>query len=163
MSTSNSDTKLELPKRKRHPDDGELDITPMIDVTFLLMSFFVVVSNMDPQAAMGLPKASYGETVPEKNCVTLLVAVPETGTGFTIFKGRSIKEEARIPDAEPEVLEMEIGDFVDTEFSRFPEKTAVLIKAEGDLTTRTVEMIKRGVSRSELAKTRKLYIGVADE
>ena len=32
---------IELPKRKRNPDDGELDITPMIDVTFLLLAFFI--------------------------------------------------------------------------------------------------------------------------
>ena len=160
---SNSDTKLELPKRKRHPDDGELDITPMIDVTFLLMAFFVVVSNMDPQASVRLPVASYGDSVPEKNCVTLVVVVPETGTGFTIFKGRSMTEDARIPDGDPEAQEIDVGDFVDNEFSRFPEKTAVLIKAEGDIATRTVELIKRGIARSELARTRNLYVGVEEE
>ena len=56
-----------------------------------------------------------------------------------------------------------MGDFVDNEFSRFPEKTAVLIKAEGDIATRTVELIKRGIARSELAKTRNLYVGVEEE
>ena len=55
---------LKLPKRKRNPDDGELDITPMIDITFLLLAFFVVASKMDPQAAIELPKASYGVSVP---------------------------------------------------------------------------------------------------
>ena len=54
---------LDIPKRKRNPDDGEMDVTPMIDVTFLLLAFFVVVSKMDPQAAVDLPKASYGDSI----------------------------------------------------------------------------------------------------
>ena len=31
---------------KRKPIEGELDITPMIDVTFLLLIFFMVSSTM---------------------------------------------------------------------------------------------------------------------
>ena len=61
-----NDTGIELPKKERNPDDGELDITPMIDVTFLLLAFFVVVSKMDPSASVALPIASYGQSVQEK-------------------------------------------------------------------------------------------------
>ena len=50
--------RIELRKHKRNPEEGEIDITPMIDVTFLLLAFFVVVSRMDPQSAVDLPKAS---------------------------------------------------------------------------------------------------------
>ena len=60
-----------LPKRKRNKDDGELDITAMIDVTFLLLAFFVVVSKMDPQAAVDLPRASYGASTVSYTHLTL--------------------------------------------------------------------------------------------
>ena len=35
------DAKIEMRKRKKG-DDADLDITPMIDITFLLLAFFVV-------------------------------------------------------------------------------------------------------------------------
>ena len=59
--------------RKTKTEDAELDITPMIDITFLLLAFFVMVSKMDPTTAVDLPKAQYGFTVPEKNCVVFVV------------------------------------------------------------------------------------------
>jgi biopolymer transport protein ExbD len=61
-----------LPNRK--PADGgdfDMDITPMIDITFLLLIFFLVCSIPDPQTAIELPKARYGEGVGEKNSVII--------------------------------------------------------------------------------------------
>ena len=70
---SKTDTQLTLKKRKENPDDGELDITPMIDITFLLLAFFVVVSKMDPQQAVDLPSATVGEAVQDKDSVILII------------------------------------------------------------------------------------------
>ena len=154
---------IELPKRKRNPDDGELDVTPMIDVTFLLLAFFVVVSRMDPQANVALPKASFGFSVPDKNCVTLVVTLDNSGEGFNCFLGRSMKPDSRIPAGAPEDQEAFIGDYVENELSRHPQKTAILIKAEGEVKTGAVELVKRGVAQSELAKTRQIFVGVEEE
>ena len=76
-------TPIEFPKRKRNPDDGELDVTPMIDVTFLLLAFFVVVSKMDPQANVPLPVASFGYSAKEKECVTIILTVDESCLLYT--------------------------------------------------------------------------------
>ena len=38
--------------RKRRFDDAEMDITPMIDITFLLLIFFLVASKMDEGATL---------------------------------------------------------------------------------------------------------------
>ncbi len=35
--------------KKKKAEEADLDITPMIDVTFLLLIFFMVASKMDPQ------------------------------------------------------------------------------------------------------------------
>jgi len=156
-------TNIQLPKRKRNPDDGELDITPMIDVTFLLLAFFVVVSNMDPQKAMDLPPASYGDSVPDKNCVTLVVTSDESGEGFVIYKGRAMDEKSIVPAGDPDDIEAAIGDYVEDQLSKFPTLEYVMIKAEGDVTTGTVEMVKRGVAQSGLAANRELQIGVEDQ
>ena len=54
------DTRVEV-KPRREMGDDELDITPMIDIVFLLLAFFVVVSKMDPKPAVDLPIAKYGK------------------------------------------------------------------------------------------------------
>jgi biopolymer transport protein ExbD len=163
MPPMSESSNIELPKRKRNPQDGELDITPMIDVTFLLLAFFVVVSRMDPQAAVDLPLASYGFSIPDKNCVTLVVTIDDAGEGFDCFLGRSMKADTRVPDGDPEDQETYIGDYVENELSRHPQKSAILIKAEGDVKYGAVELVKRGIAQSELAKTRKIHIGVNEE
>ena len=153
-----------LPKPKRNPEDGELDITPMIDVTFLLLAFFVVVSRMDPQAAVPLPMASYGESIQDKEAVTLIVVLDkETGETVEIYKGRSMADDTKVPAGDEEVQEANIGEYVEQELSRYPTKKAILIKAEGKVKTGMVEMVKRGIAQSELASSRKIYVGIEEE
>jgi len=159
-----SDTEgFQLPKRERNPDDGELDITPMIDVTFLLLAFFVVVSKMDPQASVPLPMASYGQSIPDKNCVTIIVTVDETGQTPNVFLGSSMKDETLVPPGDPEDQEQVIADFVENELSTYPNKDAILVKGAGDCKTGMIQMVKRGVAQSPLAEQRKVYIGVEEE
>ncbi len=69
---SSQETNDVLPRRKSD-DEADLDITPMIDITFLLLAFFVMVSKMDPQLPVDLPQALNGDVIPEKNCVVLVV------------------------------------------------------------------------------------------
>ncbi len=49
--------------RRPVKDEADLDITPMIDVTFLLLIYFLVKSTMDPSQALDLPKAEFGDKV----------------------------------------------------------------------------------------------------
>jgi len=48
-------------KPRRQLEDTEMDITPMIDVTFLLLIFFIVASKMDESANVPLPPAAPGK------------------------------------------------------------------------------------------------------
>ena len=43
-------------KVRREQEETELDITPMIDITFLLLAFFVVASNAVPSSVTSLEK-----------------------------------------------------------------------------------------------------------
>ncbi len=152
---------LVLPKPKRDPSEGELDITPMIDIVFLLLAFFVVVSRMDPQATIQLPKATYADSLSEKSSV-LLIAIDE-GDDYVIYKGRTMDEGAKVADGEPSAQEEEIGQYIESELSADPTKDAVLVKASGDIRVRVTELIKRGVDQSDLAKSKKIYFGVKEE
>ena len=60
-------------------------------------------------------------------------------------------------------IEAEVSDYVETEISNRPTVEAVLIKGAGDARTGDIETIKRGVARSELGKSRKIYFGVEEE
>ena len=156
-----SEGELQLPKRKRNKDDGELDITPMIDITFLLLAFFVVASKMDPQKDIPLPFASYGESVSDQASVTILVTLKENSNEYEIFKGKSDNDPVTATD--PEEQEEEITRFVDEQLSANPEKTTILIKASGDVKTGTVEMCRRAVGNAELFGERKIYVGVKEQ
>jgi biopolymer transport protein ExbD len=56
-------------KRKRSLEEAEMDITPMIDCTFLLLIFFLVTSKMKPELAVDLPKAKHGAVVVEQSSI----------------------------------------------------------------------------------------------
>ncbi len=63
-----------LRRRTADSSDFDMDITPMIDITFLLLIFFLVCSIPDPQTAIALPKARHGEGVGEKNSVIITLS-----------------------------------------------------------------------------------------
>lgn len=46
--------------KKKRSGDGDLDITPMIDVTFLLLIFFMVTSTMKATPDQDIPAAESG-------------------------------------------------------------------------------------------------------
>ena len=57
-----------------HQDDSEMDITPMIDMTFLLLIFFLVASKMDRSNEVRLPPAEHGVAVDRGRLVREAVA-----------------------------------------------------------------------------------------
>jgi len=60
-----------LPKKKR--EDEEMDITPMIDITFLLLIFFIVCSTMDPTRIGTIPSAEEGLAISADASAVILV------------------------------------------------------------------------------------------
>lgn len=46
--------------KKKSTVDAEMDITPMIDCTFLLLIFFMVTSTMDSSKQSNVPPAKHG-------------------------------------------------------------------------------------------------------
>jgi len=65
-----------LGRRKRRQADGDLDITPMIDVTFLLLIFFMVTSTMQPIPDKDLPPAVSGENANAGGLLDLSILTP---------------------------------------------------------------------------------------
>jgi biopolymer transport protein ExbD len=59
--------------RRRLPIDNNLDMTPMIDVTFLLLIFFLVASVPDVRAALELPAAEHGVAVGSREALIVRI------------------------------------------------------------------------------------------
>ena len=108
--------------------DDELDITPMIDIVFLLLAFFVVVSKMDPKPAVDLPIAKYGKAVNEKEAIYLIVRYTGNDDAAIILYG-NIQNGIEL-SADPEEQDESISEFIEEEFSKKPDISGVIIKTE---------------------------------
>ncbi len=71
MIEDEDEEELALPRKKR--DDEEMDITPMIDIVFLLLIFFIVCSTMDPTKIGTIPEADNGLAISAKNSAVIFI------------------------------------------------------------------------------------------
>ncbi len=162
---SRQETTVELPQRLRHSDEGELDITPMIDITFLLLAFFVVVSKMDPTTVVNMPKARYGETVPEQSAVVVIVEATDRELPV-VYKGTAKTEVNRCTAGSIEDLEDELEAYVRDTMQGDSKKTTVIIKAERKVIYRHLDIVKRSVSRGfsdDRSEEQTIHIGIEEE
>ncbi len=76
----------------RRRDDVELDMTPLIDVVFLLLIFFMLSTSLSvsPGIKVDLPKSSAAEV--RKKKVTLQVAIEPSGRIFLGGKKLSLDD-----------------------------------------------------------------------
>jgi biopolymer transport protein ExbD len=73
-----------LGKPNRGGSDADLDITPMIDVTFLLLIFFMVTSTMQESPTVDVPPARSGVGSDTTESVTIYVKSAGGGDKPTI-------------------------------------------------------------------------------
>jgi biopolymer transport protein ExbD len=161
--TTTGDFDVDIRPRKTKTEEADLDITPMIDITFLLLAFFVVVSKLDSEVPVPLPVANYGTTVAEENCVVIVVTTQKDGEPAKIFKGKSLSNSSQVTSEGALDIEAEITEYVENEISNRPSIEAVLIKGAEFAREGEVETIRRGVAGSKLALERKLYYAVKEQ
>ena len=139
----------EDPWARAKTSDGEVDMTAMIDCTFLLLIFFMVCSTMQRQLDIDLPIAlhSVGVETPGAAIVTIRAGTPTTGP--QILLGDGVGEEATIDDIRRFVSEAVTAG-----------KANIVVKAEGDVSQGFLEDVVRQISAVEGAK---LYVGVGDQ
>lgn len=131
-----------VPRRER-VDRSELDITPMIDITFLLLIFFLVATVPDPQVAAELPPARHGEAVGSNSAVILTVgAGPRETAPVYLADG---KQDDRRLSSDPGEQAAQIREAV--EQGLHDGKIDVLIKAESDVAHRDVARVAAAASQ----------------
>ena len=126
-------------------DSGEMDITPMIDITFLLLIFFLVASVPDYQKAVRLPGARHGKGVSEHTSVIVSVFHRGGKGPAEVYLGDGRSGE-RLPD-DPKGQDEQITQAVQEGFDH--GKPTVLIKAERDVKHREVSRVAAAAARVE--------------
>jgi biopolymer transport protein ExbD len=147
-----------LLKRKRPIEEAEMDITPMIDCTFLLLIFFLVTSRMKAEAPLQLPKARHGSVVVEKEAVILTLVKGPSGAA-QIYKGNSADPASLVEGSTPVEQEEAITRYVEQQAAGVPPKRNVLIKAERGLKHRDVARVERAASDADVQQ---LYVAVVE-
>ncbi|MEE8452301.1 MAG: biopolymer transporter ExbD [Thermoguttaceae bacterium] len=133
------DEELAGPAIARRPikDSADLDITPMIDITFLLLIFFLVASTSDMKDSVKLPGARHGKGVSETTAI--IITVDERGgPGLAlVYIGDGTKGD-RLPD-DPAIQEERIAAAVQESFDEGRPK--VLLKAAKGVLHREVSRV----------------------
>jgi len=122
----------------REDIDGEMDITPMIDMTFLLLIFFVLTSKMTGEKSYEVPPAKHGSSIATQNCVILSVS---RGIGDVPIVA---KGDGSIFSEEPEQQSAEIAEYVQLQFES--GKSEVLVRAEGNVTAKQLKKVELAIS-----------------
>jgi biopolymer transport protein TolR len=153
--------------RHRAVETGEMDITPMIDITFLLLIFFLVAARLQQNISAELPMARYGEGVSTKAAVILTVT-RGSGDNDQVYKGDSIKPDSLIEAGDLAQQEALIAAYVEAGYAGRPPATNpkehVIIKAGHDVRSREVARVARAAARADIGATQemKLYVAVRE-
>ena len=140
------DTPLALARKPL--EDVDMDITPMIDITFLLLIFFLVCSTPDQDTAIEMAKARHGKGVGERNSVIITISDEGVDTAPVYLADGMVGEP--LP-TDPEIQKEKIAEAVETG-RRDHAKENVLIKADRNVAHREVSRVIKAVSRVEGAK-----------
>ena len=136
-----------LIRRRNRDDDIEMDITPMIDITFLLLIFFIVSSNLDPQSRFELAQARHGKGVSANESVVITISA-ESADPAPVYLADGLAGDSlpSDPDEQSELIREAV------EKGRQNAKENVLIKADRNVAHRDVARVIKAVSRVEGAK-----------
>ncbi len=131
------------PQRARQVEETELDMTPMIDITFLLLIFFLVASTPDKNTAVDLPKAQHGTGVSQLHSIVFTLG--EGGIDVApAFNG-----DGKVPGTElPNDLESRATQVEAAVKKGFEEgKTDVVIKADRNVKFREIHRLMKASAK----------------
>lgn len=130
-----------LPRRRRSAAE-EIDMTPMIDVTFLLLIFFMV-TGLKEKTAVELPPAKYGTGVSQQRATIITLADRQAPGAARVYLSDGVSDTPLSDDLAEQ--EAEIREYV--EEGRANLNTAVLIKAERTVHHRDVARVARAAAQ----------------
>lgn len=149
--------RIAMRKKPRKMEEAEMDITPMIDCTFLLLIFFIVTSNMEQKSTIELPLVQHGAIAVEKNSVILSMERAADGSPVS-YLSDGVKAEKQVAGSLAEQEESIVGYVRDGLGQQ--DKKDVIIKANRELKLRDVHRVMSAASQAEIEH---LYLGVQEQ
>ena len=137
-----------LANKKRSESETDLDITPMIDVVFLLLIFFMVTSTMQDPRENDPPPAKHGVGADSSIATILTINRPEDAASepTVVFANG---EEGTLEDIKAEV-----------EAGVAEDRFHVIIKADRDVPHGVVNQVMRKAAEVENVQ---LFVEVSDK
>ncbi len=118
--------------------DEELDLTPLIDVAFLLQIFFMVTSTIAMAAAIVMPEAKNGIAPDLTKAINITIYHSDSGPELYLADGKGTKGVAQLTDV-PGYIQEEL----------IKGHNIVLIKADKSVASGYVEDVARSASQIE--------------
>jgi len=152
-----------IPARRRQ-EDTEMDITPMIDITFLLLIFFIVASKLDSDASITLPTARHGNQVNMQEAIVVTVAATKDKDA-RIFLGDTTDAADEVRGSTPLEQEEQIMQYIADEIIADSQKRFIVVKAAGELHHRDVSRVAKaaGTAAAEASEGSQMYVAVMEE
>lgn len=145
-------------RRVRRREDPEMDITPMIDITFLLLIFFLVASRMTEEAYVELPTARHGTAVSSESSVIVTLAKGQSDEAV-IYRGDGIQPDTKLVAASLSDQQTQLEEYIRQGLT-VDSKLQVLIKAEQGVRHRDVARVAQAAGGAE---ANVMFVAVLEE
>ncbi len=132
------------------------DVTPLVDVAFLLLIFFMMTAKVGMKSDVEQPRALTGDAVQSSRVVIILAKTSPVGDAL-LYRGDSTAEANQIA-GDLKTQEDEIQRYIEHEVVQRPEIIGIVIKGDKRLKQKYVAMISRAATAG--GGGRPLYIGV---
>jgi biopolymer transport protein ExbD len=136
-------------------EEIDMDITPMIDMTFLLLIFFLVSSTPDQQTAIDLPPAQHGVGVSQLESIVFTIAAGGVNVA-PVYAADGRVPGTELPE-ERETRRARVRELVEEGFR--DDKTDVVIKGDKNVAHRDVAQLVRAASQVNGVK---IHLAVLD-
>ncbi len=131
-----------MPRRRLETDD-EMDITPMIDITFLLLIYFLLVTTPDMQTTVELPPARHGGAVSQRTAT--IITLGESASEQAPVYLADGKVSGALVEGDPPMQRSRIAEHVRRGLQE-ENKIDVVIKADRRVPHREVARVMRAAS-----------------
>lgn len=132
-------------------DDTEMDITPMIDITFLLLIFFLVCSTSSSSTGIELPDARFGEGISAKQSIIIKAMSQGANQDCLVI----LPNGERITNAEDQTAR--IPEYIENAKQDNEGKSQVMLMGAKNIKAKDLKRISTAVGQVEGIK---LYLGV---
>ena len=154
------ETENEIDLSKDSPAVSDtFDVTPLVDVAFLLLIFFMMTAKVGMKSDVEQPRALTGEAVKSSQAVIILAKTSTVGEA-ALYRGDSTAD-ADLIEGDLKTQEVEIQRYIEHEVVQRPEITGIIIKGDKRLKQKYVAMISRAANAG--GGGRQVYVGVDEE